>query len=461
MSKVLFVYPNKEGYPIIPLGISVIAGILKHSGHTVDVFDVTFMVKERIDHKAREEKGEVKKVDVEKYWGQGQAVDIENEFKKKISSFLPNIIAFSIVENNYGCARWMLDIAKKNSSALMVVGGSFPTIARNFFINDKNVDVICCGEGEYAMQKLAQKIDSGQDISHIPNLIVKKGKIFENAFGPYYRWDPIIFQEWEIFDKRHLLKPFIGKMWKTGFFEMSRGCPYGCTYCANRVYQKIFQCLGKYRREKPIESAIFEIEHMKKKYGLELIFFNDEHFLLMSQERFNEFCDKYSDRVGLPFFIQTRADTLLDEKRVSRLKEAGCITIGIGVESGSEKIRKELLDKMIPNATYERAFANCRKFKIRTTAYVMIGLPFETEKDIFTTAEFCKKLDAESIVVSIFAPYYGTKLREVCVNNCFMEDRYYENISINNASILNMPQLPKEKIEELYYKFNSLVYGAK
>ena len=460
MSKVLFVYPNKEGYPIIPLGISIIAGVLKHSGHAVDVFDITFMMKERIDQKAREKTGVVKKVDVEKYWGRGDNLDVEGEFKKKILSFHPDIIAFSIVENNYGCARWMFNIAKKTSNALMVVGGTFPTVAPDFFINDNNVDVICCGEGEDAMQELAQKIDSRQDISHIPNLIIKKeGNIFKNAFRPYYQWDPLIFQEWGIFDKRHLLKPFMGKMWKTGFFEMSRGCPFRCTYCANRVYQRIFQCLGKYRREKPIESAISEIEYMKKKYNLELVFFNDEHFLLMSPERFNEFCAKYSDRVGLPFFIQTRAENLLNEEWVRRLKEVGCITVGIGVESGNEKIRKELLDKMIPNAVYEKAFANCRKFKIRTTAYVMIGLPFETEEDILMTAEFCKKLNAESIAISIFAPYYGTELRDVCVNNRFMEDRYYENISVNDASILKMPQLSKERLGELYYNFNEIVYG--
>ena len=161
----------------------------------------------------------------------------------------------------------------------------------------------------------------------------------------------------------------------------------------------------------------------------------------------------------MPFFIQTRAENLLNEEWVRRLKEVGCITVGIGVESGNEKIRKELLDKMIPNAVYEKAFANCRKFKIRTTAYVMIGLPFETEEDILMTAEFCKKLNAESIAISIFAPYYGTELRDVCVNNRFMEDRYYENISVNDASILKMPQLSKERLGELYYNFNEIVYG--
>ena len=460
MSKVLFVYPNKEGYPIIPLGISVLAGILKYHGHRVDIFDVTFMMPERIDHKAREKTGVVKKVDVEKYWGSGDKIDIDEEFRKKILSFRPDLIAFSIVENNYGCAKKLFKIAKETVKTPIVVGGIFPTIAPEIFIEDENTDIICMGEGENALVELAKRIQEGRDFSDVPNLIVKKnGKIIKNSFARYCDWTPLIFQDWEIFDKRHLLKPFMGKMWKTGFFEMSRGCPYNCSYCNNHIYQKIFQCLGKYRREKPIEFLIKEMEYMKEKYGLELVFFNDENFLIMSEERFEEFCMKYRERVALPFFIQTRAETLLDEKKVEKLKETGCITIGIGVESGSEKIRSEILNKRTPDSIYIDAFAICNKYKIRTTAYVMMGLPFETEQDILTTADFCKKLKAESIAISIFAPYRGTKLWKICLENGFIEDKYYDDISVNNSSILNMPQLPKKRIEELYYKFNGLIYN--
>ncbi len=82
MSKILFVYPNKEGYPIIPLGISVLAGALKHYGHKVDLFDITFMMPKKLDLLAREKVGTVKKVNVEKYWGSGDRVDINKEFRR-------------------------------------------------------------------------------------------------------------------------------------------------------------------------------------------------------------------------------------------------------------------------------------------------------------------------------------------------------------------------------------------
>lgn len=462
MSRILFVYPNREGYPIIPLGISVLAGVAKKENHNIDLFDVTFMMPERLDHMAREKTQTVLKVDFKKYWGSGSDVDINEEFRKKILSFNPDLIAFSIVENNYGCSRELFKIAKKVTNSPIIAGGIFPTVAPNFFIEDDNVDLVCIGEGEYALSELARKLDNKEDFSNISNCIVKrKGRVVRNDLANYYNWEPLTYQEWEIFDKRHLFKAFMGKMWRTGFFEMSRGCPFDCSYCVNFIYQKLFKCLGKYHREKPLEYVIKEIEYMRNTYSLELIFFNDENFMMMAKDRFEEFCTKFKKMINLPFFIQTRAENLLDERKVIMLKESNCVAIGIGVESGNQKIRREILKKNTPDDIYIRAFANCNKYNLRTTAYVMVGLPFETAEDILLTAEFCKRIKATSVGLAIFAPYHGSKLYDLCVKEGFIKNGYNENITVNYSSILKMPQLSKEKLEELYYGFNDLVFKDK
>jgi len=460
MGRILFVYPNKEGYPIIPLGISVLSGILKRHGHDVALFDVTFMIPRRFDHEARESTGVVKPVDVREYWGAGDNLDMEAEFRTLLRAFQPDLVAFSVVENNYPCATTLFRISKETTPALVLAGGLFPTTLPEAFIKDRNVDLICVGEGEHALSELARRLDSKEDISTIANLFVKRGaRLIRNGLAKYHTWEPLTFQDWDIFDKRHLTKPFMGQMHRTGFFELSRGCPFDCAYCINRLNQDIFKGLGNYNRQKPIEYAIQEIEHLKKQYALELVFFNDENFLTMRMERLMEFCDKYRLRVALPFFIMTRADSLLDEGKITLLKDAGCVTIGIGVESGNETIRRRVLHKNIPNSVYEKAFAHCHKANIRTTANVMIGLPFETEDDIIETARFCRKVQARSLSLAIFAPYHGTHLRDLCIEHGFIEDRMYGEIAVYDHSTLTMPQLSQEKIRELYYKFSSLVYA--
>ncbi len=459
MCKILFVYPNRGGYPVIPIAISLLSGILKQNGHEVGLFDTTFLVPNRIDHATREKAGFVQHVDVETHWGPGGAVDIDDEFRKKIQSFNPDLIAFSIVENSYGCARNLFGAAKETKNVPILVGGIFPTMAPEFFIKDENVDLICIGEGEYAIMEIAKRVDCLGNFLSIPNLIAKSvNGISRGAFAPYYRWDPLIFQDWEIFDQRHLFKPFMGQMRKTGYFELSRGCPYSCSFCNNPAQQRLFKELGKYNREKPIGSLISEVSCLKNGYGLNLMFFNDENFLQMNEGRLRKFCKEY-EAIGLPFFIQTRADTLLNEERVKMLKDAGCITIGIGIEHGNEKFRREVLKKNLSNQVYETAFANCNRVGIRTTADVMIGLPFETEDMILETADFCRKVKTSSITLSIFAPYHGTELRRVCIKHGFMEDTYYDDVSMRQSSILTMPQISKERIMELYYGFNNLIFG--
>ena len=157
-----------------------------------------------------------------------------------------------------------------------------------------------------------------------------------------------------------------------------------------------------------------------------------------------------------PFFIQSRADSLVNEKTVKMLKEAGCVTIAIGLESGNEKIRTELLNKKISDAVFKKAFENCKKYQIRTTVNVIIGLPYETEQNVLESVDFCNVINSDTTSVCIFAPYHGTKLRDICIKEGFIEDRYYDDVSMVDHSILNMPQLPKEKIRQLFYDFEKL-----
>ena len=455
--RILFVYPNKEAYPIIPLGISTMAGVLRDNGHLVKVFDTTFMMKDLYDdHKTREQLKIVDKVDVSKYWGREEK-DIREELTKVIDEFNPNFIGFSIVENNYSLARDLITFIKTKWFEIpIIVGGIFPTVAPQFFLKDDCVDLICIGEGEKVVKLLADK----KCLQNIPNLLIKNryGSFYSTSLDLFYNWKPLSYQDWDKFDNRHLMKPFMGKMWKTGYFELSRGCPFHCSYCVNDYYQNAFKNCGKYRRERDIYNGIQEIKHMKDKYKLELIWFHDENFLMMNDTRFEYFYALYNHLINLPFFIQSRADTLLNLEKLKKLKELGCITISIGVEVGNEKFRRKVLNKPIKNETYLKAFENCRKVDIRTTANVMIGFPDETEENILETIAFLQKCKPDSIGLAIMAPYYGTKLREVCIEKKLMEDKYYPNISFNHKSIIKMKKIKKKRFYELYHNFHDLVY---
>lgn len=450
MSKVLLVYPNGEAYPFIPLAFSILSSILKAGGHEVDLFDVTFSLgRTHLDHQVREAIGIVEKTNITEYWG-GEKRDVDNDLINKIVAFSPDLIGISIVESNYRCAKHLIDVIKANCNVPIIVGGTFPTVDPQRFLADPNVDMVCIGEGERVMLEVTDNLD---------NKTTKP--IRSQTFTPseFYDWEPYIPQDWSVFDERHLMKPFMGKVYRTGCFELSRGCIYRCSYCINALFQQRFQHLGRYRREKKISYALREISYLKDEYSLELIWFHDENFGLMDDARLEDFCKHYEEEIGLPFFMQSSADTLIKEWRVKRLKDAGCVTVSIGVETGNEEIRRTKLNKNIKNETLIRAFDNCRKYKVRTTANVMIGLPGETEEEILETAKFCRRCNPNSVGVSIFCPYHGIPLRDECIKMGLMEDQDYNGCAFKSKSVLKMPQISEGRLSELFHDFNSIAVG--
>jgi len=453
---ILLIYPNKESYPMIPLGISVLAGVLRNANHSVEVFDTTFMMdKTYIDHKEREKLGLVEYTDAESYWKTNVCTDIYKELYDTIQRFKPKLIGFSIVENNYTLAKDLIAFIKQYYIDIpIIVGGIFPTVAPQFFINDNNVDILCGGEGERPLVELANNLEKGKSIKKIKGLAVKNGnkQLTINLHTDFYNWKPFSYQNWEVFDERHLLKPYRGKMWRTGCFELSRGCPHRCSFCINQKYQKLFKHCGKYRREKDIIDGLMEISLLTSWYNLELIWFHDENFLSMSRDRFKKFIKGYK-RINLPFFIQTRADSLLDKSKLKALKSINCDTISIGVEVGNEWFRKTMLNKPIKNETYIKAFNNCKEVGIRTTANVMMGFPNENDADLHSTIDFLKKCHPDSVGLAILAPYYGTEIRKVCIKEGLIEDKFYSEISFYKSIL----KKTAPSLEHYYKNFTKLL----
>lgn len=132
--------------------------------------------------------------------------------------------------------------------------------------------------------------------------------------------------------------------------------------------------------------------------------------------------------------------------------DAGCVTISIGVESGSERIRTEVLNKRVSLRRIIKTFDLCRKYSLRTTANYMIGVPHETEEDVYETMRFNRMINPPSIAITYFQPFLGTELHDVCVKEGFY-DGFNPNASVYLESPLKMPQLPPERIEEMIREF--------
>ena len=460
--KVLFVYPNTNTEGCMPLGIAMLSAVLRREGYQTKVFDTTFYKKSTKSVKEiAEETLEFKKADMASRGVYLDDADPIEEFRDVLNSYNPNLICVSATSTLFAMAKSLL--TSVHCRAPVIIGGPHATVAPELIIKHDFIDMLCVGEGELALVELCNKLRNGQDIRNIKNLWVKEdGKIYRNSVRPLIEnLDSLPFPDWEIFDDRHHFKPLVGDVYRYGQFEMSRGCPYSCTYCINRYLQRMYSGKGKYHRKKSNKRMIEEIKYFKKKYELEMLKFWDETFMVGPKKEWAKFLKIYSEEINLPFLIQTRADVMDDEK-AQMLKEAGCVTVSIGIESGNQKIRNSLMDRHMTNESIINAFRAFHKAGIRTSSFNMIGLPHETREDIFETIALNKKVAPEACNIMFFYPFHGTELRDICIKNGFIpEDNIEKEVNIHEDSILQMPQISINELKGIKKTFNLYVKAPK
>ena len=445
--KVLFVWINDSGEGTIPLGISSLSAYLKKHGHDTYLFDTTFFRYDKgVMREYREKIGIIKKADLETYGVKYEYVDISMKFQEKIDDCNPDLIAFSATSYAYQSG---VDILRNVNvkGARVIFGGPHATAGPENAIQPDEVEFICVGEGEEALLELCGKLENGDDVTNIRNIWSKNnGRIYKNSLRPATNLDSLPFPDNSIFSDMHYYKPFVGKVYRMGFIESTRGCPNACTYCMAKTFNEKYD--KKYLRRKSIERVIEELVYLKEEHNINMIRFWDETFLAVSMERFKRLSEVYKKEVNLPFLIGTRPETFNQEK-VDILKDMGCVSISIGIESGNARIRREILNRKHTNEQVVKAFDLAKKAGMRTSAFIMIGLPTEKRDNILETIELTRRVKADSVGMSYFMPYPGTKLREYCIERGYLDENA-PVIDKSDGSILNLPTITKEELKGLF-----------
>jgi len=155
LMKVMFLYPNNDGYFRCPVGLTLIMTILAKEGHEIKLFDTTFMAtSDNEDKKIREKLKIVKVLPTAHLYEKRSKKEIISSWIKAIDDFKPDLIAASILEDAYEFCGTLLDAAKKHFTIPIVVGGITPTLSPNIVIENPSIDMIIQGEGEVAFKEL-------------------------------------------------------------------------------------------------------------------------------------------------------------------------------------------------------------------------------------------------------------------------------------------------------------------
>jgi radical SAM superfamily enzyme YgiQ (UPF0313 family) len=260
------------------------------------------------------------------------------------------------------------------------------------------------------------------------------------------------YEDLSVFEEKRIYRPMQGKVLRMVPICMDRGCPYNCSFCAAPSQRKLYlNYCHKYFRIKSIDRVIDEIKYQMQKNKADYIYFNSETFFARKEDYLEEFAKKYSKEIGLPFWCQTRVETIT-EKRVKLLENMHCDRMSIGLEHGNEGFRKKILKKHFTNKQVIESFKILEKSTIPVTVNNVIGFPDETRKLTFDTIELNRKITADSINAFFFVPYHGTPLREYAIQKGYLDPEAKPD-SLMRSSILKMPQFPGNEIKGLVRTF--------
>ena len=397
-----FNYPNAGGM-YAPLGLVYLAAVAREYGHNVSIIDMTFQDKPYISEAA------LKHVDV-----------VGISFSTPLASR-----AFEVLKY----------IKSVNYDIKCISGGPHPTIDPEECLKN-GFDVVVIGEGEYTFADLLSKLEASRPISEVEGIAyLENGNIVITNPRPLIEdLDKLPFPARDLIDWETYLKHDTGISVIT-----SRGCPYQCVFC-KPMQEKLFW--KKVRRRTPA-NVLHEIERILHDIqGHQYVFGLIDDTFTFSKTYIKSFCSEIERRgLKIRWWCQSRVDAL-DEEILNVMKKSGCVGLSFGVESGSQKVL-DFLKKGIKVKDIIRTFDLCHKVDIFTHAYIIIGSPIETKKDLNETVKLLKRIKPGSLQISRLTPMRGSALYDIAKEqglitiNCPDEWDYCSNtypLSLKNLS---------------------------
>ena len=441
--KVLFLYPlwtgetkgiskyfaKTSGGTYIPYNLALLAAITEKAGHEAKIID-----------------GELEKISLE-------------EIVNRSVDYNPDIVVLTGMTPFYNIAVECAGLLKeKNLKASICVGGPHTTIMQEKAFN-KEFDFGFVGDGEESWMKFLDAKENKINFSAVPGLMFRENGEVKKVKRAHATKD---LDEYPM-AAYHLLKmadykigTLKGRLPFTSIMTF-RGCPWKCIFCAS-------DALDTTRiLKRSIKSVVDEMQHIVEKYNVRHFMVLDD-VLTLVRKRTVEFCNEIINRkLNITFEGSTRAN-LLDEELVALMKKAGLSRLSFGLETVDEDMRKTM-NKKVPLEAYTESNALLNKYNVEALNSVMIGLPGETEANVWKTLNFLSKSkEVKQANFAIATPYPGTKFHEMAekgeggmklLSNNFTEyKRYGQAVTkVNNLGPDDLVRLQNEGFVSIYSKY--------
>ncbi|MFP4081641.1 MAG: B12-binding domain-containing radical SAM protein [Candidatus Aminicenantes bacterium] len=313
----------------------------------------------------------------------------------------PDLIGIGVRSSFLNIAREITRRIQTSLSKPVIWGGTHATVDPEDSI--QAADMICLGEGEQAVLELAQKLWWGQNTTDIQNLWIRKdGQVKRNPLRPLIQnLDSLPFPDYVdenkyFIEDERILERDPGVQAFNLDVLTSRGCPYHCSYCSNSIFRSLYKGKGPLVRLRSVQNVLREINTQKQFFSrLKRIDFIDEVFS-WDKEWVEEFVEKFKKDVHLPFHCMQHPITT-DRKIMRMLKSAGLERVEIGIQTGSERVRKKIFERPVSDKRLIETSRVMRDLKITPFYDIIVDNPFESPQD---------KRQGLDLMLKISRPFY-------------------------------------------------------
>ena len=373
--KVCFVYRRYEN-----LGVEYLSAVLKQGGHEVDLIYEPALFSGMFTENTFLSK-------------------LLNDSSKTAEAALqsqPRLVCFSLVANDYQWACNIASLIKSQSNATPIIfGGIYPTSVPDKILEHDFVDYVCVGEGEEALLELCNALNNGGKTDIIENIWVKRnGRIIKNPLRQLTTsLDAFPYPDKELFHETY-------KGFSVDFYNViaSRGCVYSCSYCYNSYINILYSGGNGFYRRRSVGNVINELALAKKKYNPRIVAFYDDCFIA-DKLWLKELAQEYKAKIALPSFCFIHP-SVIDDEVLGYLSDINCHAVNMGFQTFNEDLRRKYLQRNESNERTAFAVRRLKEKKIFLYFDIILGLPYQDEKELVLMAEFINKIKPDSVFIS-------------------------------------------------------------
>lgn len=366
-----------------------------------------------------------------------------------------SVVGFSLVSSNFQLYKKIYERIKNIKGLTIVLGGWEPSLNPEECI--KYADYVCIGEGEFAFLEIIRSLANNSPTDNVKNFwINKKGTVIKNSVRPLtsnissfpiplydHKYSHIIEN-----DKLINYEPYFDNV-RYGTF-IGRGCPKQCTYCsnsymANVIYPKSWSKI-RYRSMDHLKSELMVVKEKLK--NVQSINFYDEVFT-PNMEWIKDFFSWYKKEIGMPFYCFFFPGSCNEEK-CKILTSAGLSGVWLGVQSGSPRVRREVLKRIYTNEQVIEQAKIFQKYGVSVRYDFIFDNPFESFGESLESIFLMLELP-QPFSVNLFSLKYfpNTEITKMALDGNIIKKSDLDDNQINDQDTY----LIRQDVKDLDNKF--------